>query len=120
MTFGVARGIHSSVLSIDLIITIPIFIQHNSCLLVLRVNKRPHIYFGLSTDITKLFGNWVGFDLVMRSTGGISLSSNNFRLLFSEGILLLSITQELSAISTLDISIHLLFVVVNFVFVCLA
>lgn len=120
MTLGVAGGIHSSVLSIDLIVTIPIFIQHSGCLLVLRVNQCPHIYLGLSADVAELFGDWVGLDLVMRSAGGISLSANDFGLLFSEGILLVSIAQELAAVSTFDISIHLFSVVVNFVFVCLA
>lgn len=73
-TLSITRSIHCCVLNILLIFIVAIF--SNRCsLLVLCVHIISHVSFWLATNIAKLLCSWVGFNLVVRGTGGVSLSA---------------------------------------------
>ena len=96
VALGIAGSIDGGVLSISLIVTIAIFGQYTS-ILILLVNKLAHVHLRLSTNIVKLLGSWIGLDLIMRGARRIPLRCDNFWLFRSTHFFLLWLTQRLVA-----------------------
>ena len=118
VALGIAGSIHGGVLSISLIVTIAIFGQYTS-ILILLVNKLTHVHLRLSTDIVKLLGSWIGLDLIMRSARRIPLRCNYFWPFRSTHFFLLWLIQRLVAGPVLGRSSSWL-TVLHLVLVCLA